>query len=71
VSVTQGKIEWARQQEQEYGCQSRKAVLIESKGKDGIKSEAVRQAGQRALQRLTSLFKAVLSYITSLKRQKA
>ena len=29
VSVTQGKIEWARQREQEYGCQSRKAVLTE------------------------------------------
>jgi hypothetical protein len=29
VSVTQGKIEWARQQEQEYSCQSRKAVLTE------------------------------------------
>jgi hypothetical protein len=29
VSVTQGKIEWARQQEQEYSWQSRKAVLIE------------------------------------------
>jgi hypothetical protein len=28
VSVTQGKIEWARQREQEYSCQSRKAVLI-------------------------------------------
>jgi hypothetical protein len=26
-SVTQGKIEWARQREQEYSCQSRKAVL--------------------------------------------
>jgi hypothetical protein len=29
VSVTQGKIEWARQQEQEYSCQSKKAVLTE------------------------------------------
>jgi hypothetical protein len=28
VSVTQGKIKWARQREQEYSCQSRKAVLI-------------------------------------------
>ena len=27
-SVTQEKIDWARQREQEYGCQSRKAVLI-------------------------------------------
>jgi hypothetical protein len=31
VSVTQGKIDWARQREQEYGCQSRKAVLTEWK----------------------------------------
>jgi hypothetical protein len=29
VSVTQGKIEWARQREQEYSCQSKKAVLTE------------------------------------------
>jgi hypothetical protein len=29
VSATQGKIEWARQREEEYSCQSRKAVLIE------------------------------------------
>jgi hypothetical protein len=29
VSVTQGKTEWARLREQEYGCQSRKAVLTE------------------------------------------
>jgi hypothetical protein len=29
VSVTQGRIEWARQREQEYGCQTRKAVLTE------------------------------------------
>jgi hypothetical protein len=29
VSVTQEKIEWARQREQEYSCQSKKAVLIE------------------------------------------
>jgi hypothetical protein len=29
VSVTQGKIEWARQREQEYSCQSIKAVLTE------------------------------------------
>ena len=28
-SVTQEKIDWARQREQEYGCQSRKAVLTE------------------------------------------
>jgi hypothetical protein len=29
VSGTQEKIDWARQREQEYGCQSRKAVLTE------------------------------------------
>jgi hypothetical protein len=28
-SVTQERIEWARQREQEYGCQSKKAVLAE------------------------------------------
>jgi hypothetical protein len=28
-SVTQEKIDWARQREQEYGCQRRKAVLTE------------------------------------------
>jgi hypothetical protein len=28
-SVTQEKIEWARQREQEYCCQSKKAVLAE------------------------------------------
>jgi hypothetical protein len=29
MSVTQGKIDWSRQREQEYGCQGRKAVLTE------------------------------------------
>jgi hypothetical protein len=41
---------------------------LQSKGKDSTKSEAIRQAGQRALQRLTSLFIGALSYIASLKR---
>jgi hypothetical protein len=27
--AAQGKIEWERQREQEYSCQSRKAVLTE------------------------------------------
>jgi hypothetical protein len=44
---------------------------LQSKGKDGTKSEAARQAGQRALQRLTSLPRAALSYIVSLRKQRA
>jgi hypothetical protein len=36
----------------------------------GTKSEAARQAGRRALQRLTSLSRAALSYIASSKRQR-
>jgi hypothetical protein len=39
--------------------------------KDGTKSEAARQAGKRALQRLTSLPRAALSYIANSKRQRA
>jgi hypothetical protein len=69
MRVTQGKMDYARQQEQEYSCQSRKAVL-QSGGRDSTKSEAVRQASQRVSQRLTSLPKAALSYIASLKRQR-
>jgi hypothetical protein len=44
---------------------------LRSRGRDGTKSKAARQAGQRALQRLTSLPRAALNYITSSKRQKA
>jgi hypothetical protein len=44
---------------------------LQSGGKDGTKSEAARQAGQRALQRLTSLPRAASSYIASLRRQRA
>jgi hypothetical protein len=37
---------------------------------DSTKSKAVRQAGQRALQRLTSFLRAALGYITGSKRQR-
>jgi hypothetical protein len=36
VSVTQEKIEWARQREQEYSCQSKKAVLTEWRECEGL-----------------------------------
>jgi hypothetical protein len=48
-----------------------KLLSIKVEERDGTKSKAARQAGQRALQRLTSLSKAALSYIASSKRQRA
>jgi hypothetical protein len=70
MSVTQERIDWARQREQSTAARAGKQCL-QSGGRDGTKSEAERRAGQRALQRLTSLPRAASSFIASLKRQRA
>jgi hypothetical protein len=70
MSVTQERIDWARQREQEYGCQSRKAVLTE--WRERWHEERGRKASwPESIAALDQPSQSCLKLYSQLKRQRA